>query len=318
MNIVILDGFTLNPGDNSWEMIEQLGNVTLYDRTPNNLIVERAQSADIILTNKVPITKDTLQQLPKLKFISVLATGFNIIDTVAAKEQNVIVSNVPTYSTNAVAQYVFASLLAFIHQPEKHSILVRQGEWSKSKDFCFWDAPLFELNGKTLGLIGMGKTGNAVAKLANAFGMNVIAYSPSQGNAPDISNFSWCSMKTVFEQSDVVSLHCPQTKDNTAFINYTLLSKMKSSALLINSSRGGLINEADLASALNDGLIAGAILDVLSTEPPSLNNPLLTAKNCQITPHIAWAALEARQRLTKQTCENVKAFLEGEPVNQVN
>lgn len=318
MNIVVLDGFLLNPGDNSWSAIKSLGNITVYNRTPVNRIIERASDADIILTNKTPLDAQILLELPQLKFISVLATGFNVIDTKAAKKQGVMVANVPAYGTRSVAQYVFAALLAFIHKPEQHNQAVKSGQWCNQDDFSFWLSPLYELSGKTMGIVGMGNTGHAVAKIANAFGMKVIAFSYRQQNAPEINHFSWQTLGDVFKNSDVVSLHCPQTVQNTRFVNKKLIFQMKSSAVLINSARGGLICEEDLAAALNSEKITGAILDVLSTEPPSPDNPLLSAKNCQITPHIAWATIESRKRLMGQTYDNIRSFIKEEPINIVN
>jgi len=318
MHIVALDGFTLNPGDNSWDAINQLGKLTVYDRTPENLIISRAKDADIILVNKAPLSANILDQLPKLKFISVLATGHNIIDVTAARKKNIIISNAPSYSTRSVAQYVFASLLTFIYKPEAHSQSVKKGGWQNSKDFCYWLSSSKELAGQTLGIIGMGKIGHEVTRLADAFGMHVIAFSPTQRNTPNITHFKWQSIKSVFENSDVISLHCPQTPKNTGFVDQSLISNMKPSALLINTARGGLINEIDLADALNKNIISGAILDVLSKEPPTSSNPLLKAQNCQITPHIAWSSIDARKRLMQQTHNNIAAFMKGQPINVVN
>ena len=320
MNIIVLDGFTLNPGDNSWSPIESLHgvNVKIYDRSSEDEIAERCHHADIILTNKTPISAETLSKLPQLKFISVLATGFNIVDIKAAEERNIPVSNVPEYATNAVAQYVFAVLLSLIHRPEQHDFAVKAGEWSRCKDFSFQLFPVMELAGKTMGIIGMGKTGSAVARLAYAFGMQVISYHPSKTASSEADFYRWCSLEEIFSNSDVISLHCPQTEKTTGLINETALNRMKPSALLINAARGALINEQDLADALNSRQIAGAALDVLSMEPPELGNPLLNAQNCLITPHLAWTALEARQRLMQQTRDNIQAFIEGNPVNVIH
>ncbi len=318
MNIVILDGFFLNPADDGWSAIKKLGNVTIYNRTAINLVVERSFDADIILTNKTPLNAQILRQLPRLKFISILATGFDIIDIDAARQQDILVANVPAYSTDSVAQYVFAALLAFIQKPEKHHDAVKSGQWSSQNNFSFWLSPLYELSGKTMGIIGMGNTGRAVAKIADTFGMKVIAVSPRQKNKPDLRYFSWQTVNDVFEQSDIVSLHCPLNEQTLKFVNKELLLQMKPSSLLINSARGELICEEDLADVLNNNKIAGAILDVLSVEPPPADNPLLSAKNCQITPHIAWATIEARKRLIRQTYDNIDAFLKGNPVNIIN
>lgn len=318
MKIVVLDGFTLNPGDNPWTGVESQGELTVYERTPADKIVERCAGAEIVLTNKTPLSAETLAQLPDLKFISVLATGFNVVDVAEARKRNIPVSNVPIYGTDSVGQFVFAILLELCHNVALHDKLVKAGEWTAIEDFCFWKTPLMELSGKTMGIIGFGRIGRRTGALAAAFGMKVIAHDLYQGDAPDIDGFEWVEMDELFKRSDVVSLHCPLTADNTGFVNASLLNSMKSSSYLINTSRGPLVNEADLAAALEAGTLAGAGVDVASVEPIKADNPLLKAKNCLITPHIAWATLEARQRLMQTTVENVAGFIEGSPINLVN
>lgn len=315
MKLVVLDGFTLNPGDLNWVELQAFGELIVYDRTQPMDIVARAKDADLIFTNKTPLTKETLAQLPKLKYIGVLATGYNIVDIEAARELGITVTNVPSYSTSSVAQFVFALILAFCHRVELHSDAVRDGEWSNSLDFCFTKAPLMDLENKTIGIIGYGRIGERVAQIAKAFGMRVLVaesrYSSTQNDVPRVS---W---ERVFIESDFISLHTPLTEATKEMINADVLKLMKPTSYLINTGRGPLIKEQDLAAALNDGQIAGAALDVLSVEPPSADNPLLTAKNCIITPHIAWATLEARQRLMVITVDNVRSFLDGNPINVV-
>lgn len=317
MEIVILDGYTLNPGDLDWGPIESLGSVTIYDRSPAEEVVSQAKGADIILTNKVEISREMIEQLPKLKYIGVMATGFNIIDLKAASDHKIPVSNVRGYSTDAVAQHTFALLFALVNKVETHSTLVHGGKWSKSKDFTFRETPLVEIAGKTIGLIGLGDIGQKVAEIAHAFGMRVIAYrkNPEKTSSPFIQ---MVSLDELFNQSDVLSLHCPLTEETAQIINKVSLSKMKRGSYLLNTGRGALINEADLARALENEEIAGAGLDVLSTEPPSSDNPLLNCKNCIITPHIAWSLKEARQRLLLLIAENIKAYQAGKPINIVN
>ncbi len=318
MQIVILDGYTLGLDENPLDDIRQFGQLTVHDRTPEDQIVSRSIDADILLTNKTPLRRETLEQLPRLKFISVLATGFNVIDVQAAAEQGVIVSNAPFYGTNSVAQHVFALLLSFMHRPRDHDEAIRQGQWSACQDFSFWLSPFRELAGQTMGIVGFGRIGRRVGELANAFGMDVIAYNPSEKPRPDFDSFRWCSLDELFAESDVISLNCPQTPGNYQFVNRRLLQRMKKTAILVNASRGGLINEADLAVALHEGLIAGVALDVVDVEPITDDNPLLTAPRCMITPHMAWAGVEARQRLVAISAENIKAFLNGAPQNIVN
>jgi glycerate dehydrogenase len=271
-----------------------------------------------VLTNKTPLNADTLQRLPGLKLISVLATGFNVVDVDAARELEITVSNVPVYGTDTVAQHVMAVLLTHCHNPVLHDQAVRAGEWQTSGDFCFWKSPLIELAGKRMGIIGFGRIGLRVGQLANALGMEVAAFDVKQDDPPSYQPFKWSTIEEIFAESDVVSLHCPQTADNEGMVNRTLLRKMKSTAFFINAARGGLIVEQDLAHALNEGWIAGAALDVFSVEPPDRDNPLLTAQNCLITPHIAWATVEARRRLMAVTAQNVAAYANGKPINVVN
>lgn len=318
MKIIILDGHTLNPGDISWDEIKQLGQLTVYDRTPEELIIERIGDAEIVLTNKTPLSAKTLERCPSVKFIGVLATGYNIVDVQAARQRNIIVSNVPSYSTMSVAQLSTALLLELCHHVGEHSNDVRSGGWENSIDFCYWHSPLIELMGKTLGLIGYGQIGSAFAKVALALGMEILVYTPSQNKSIEQPNVRVVSLDELLAGSDVISLHCPLTEKNTGMINRSNIAKMKNGVMLINTSRGGLIVEQDLADALNSGKVAGAGLDVLSVEPPSKDNPLLSARNCIITPHIAWAPKEARLRLMDITIENIKHYLAGKPQNVVN
>jgi len=318
MKIVVLDGYTLNPGDLSWDKLNSLGVVILYDRTPIGKIIERSMDAEILITNKTPLLADTINSLPKLKYIGVLATGYNVVDTAATKTRGIIVTNVPSYSTKSVAQLVFALMLELCHHVQRHSDSVHEGKWAGSADFSYWNYPLIELSGKTLGIIGFGNIGKKVADIATVFGMHVIATSRNQREQPDRKNFRWVEIDELLEQSDFVSLHCPLTPETKGLINAANLGRMKSSAFVINTSRGPVVVEQDLADALNNGLVAGAGIDVLSLEPPSKDNPLLRAKNCIITPHFAWATKEARVRLMNIAVNNVDAFLRGKPVNVVN
>lgn len=314
MNIVVTDGYTLNAGDLSWESIAGLGALTVYDRTPAALIEERCKEADIVVSNKVPFSSDILSQLPQLKCIAVSATGFNIIDTSAAKKRGIVVCNVPAYCTASVSQHVFALLLELTNHVCLNSTSTRQGKWQQSADWCYTEKPIIELSEKTFGIIGFGNIGAQTARIAKAFGMKVIYYNPTQKES-DIAEAK--SLVSVFKESDAVSLHCPLKPDNAEFVNKELLKAMKPTAFLINTARGQLIQEADLTDALNKGVIAGAALDALSVEPPSENNPLLSAKNCIITPHNAWMSREARQRIMDVTKANIEAFLNGTPVNVV-
>lgn len=317
MNIVVLDGYALNPGDQTWEGFEKLGEVTVYDRTPAEQVVSRARGAEAILTNKTPLSREVLAQLPRLKYIGVLATGYNVIDVGAATEKNIIVSNVPDYGSYSVAQLTFALLLELCHHVQRHSDSVRDGKWSASKDWCYWDYPLVELAGKTMGIIGFGSIGEKVGDIASSFGMNLLGASRRRSDQSRRKNFRWASIEELLRESDVVSIHAPLTPETKGLINRDALHTMKQSAFLINTSRGPIIVDSDLAAALNSGVIAGAGIDVLSAEPPPADNPLFTAKNCIITPHIAWATQEARRRLMAMAVENLRAFVEGRPVNVV-
>jgi glycerate dehydrogenase len=317
MNIVVLDGYTLNPGDLTWNGLKALGQCTVYDRTPPEEVVSRAKDAEIALTNKTVLSADVIKQLPKLKYIGVLATGYNIVDIEAARDAGIPVTNVPAYSTPSVAQLVFAHLLNLAHHVGAHSETVKNGKWASNIDFCYWDTPLIELAGLTMGIIGFGRIGKATAKLALTFGMKVIAYDVvTPTSMPEGCQFA--GLEDVFRSSDVVSLHCPLTPQTQNIINKEHLALMKKTAFLINAGRGPLVDEQALAEALNNERIAGAGLDVLSSEPPEKENPLLKAKNCYITPHIAWATRSARQRLLKVVVDNVAAFLAGKPQNVVN
>ncbi|MBI4517905.1 MAG: D-2-hydroxyacid dehydrogenase [Deltaproteobacteria bacterium] len=318
MKLVVLDGYTLNPGDNPWAALARLGELTVYDRTAPELTVERARPAEIVLTNKTPLSAATLAQLPVLRFIGVLATGFNVVDTEAARARGIAVSNVPEYGTNSVAQHVFALVLELCHGVGRHNAAVHAGEWSRARDFCFWEAPPLELAGLTMGIAGFGRIGRRVGELAHAFGMNVIAAGGSRRDPPNYEPFAWVEMPELFARADVVSLHCPLAADNHEFVNRELLGRMKPSAFLINTARGGLVHESALAEALNAGKLAGAAADVVSVEPIRPDNPLLHARNCLITPHLAWGSLAARRRLMAITVQNVAAFLAGRPINLVN
>ncbi|MCF8018652.1 MAG: D-2-hydroxyacid dehydrogenase [Vallitaleaceae bacterium] len=318
MKIVVLDGYTLNPGDLTWDRLMGLGEVVIYDRTREDQIVERVGDCEIVFTNKTPLSKDTLLKLPKVKYIGVLATGYNVVDTQAAKALNMIVTNIPTYGTTAVAQFVFAHLLEICHHVWEHSEAVKQGTWGKSQDFCFWKYPLVELAGKTMGIIGMGRIGQTTAKIAMAFGMNVLAVDAYQNETLVNAQFKYVELYDMFANSDVISLHCPLLESTQGIINSINIAKMKDGVIIINTSRGPLIVEEDLAEALNNGKVAGAGLDVLSVEPAKDDNPLLKAKNCIITPHIAWAPKESRERLLNIAVDNLIEYTKGNPVNVVN
>lgn len=317
MNIVILDAHTLNPGDLSWEGLQQLGTCTIHERTPAAEVVTRALDAELVLTNKTVLTRDQIGALPKLKYIGVLATGYNCVDAAAARERGIPVCNVPTYGTRSVAQHTLALLLELTQRSGHLAQTVATGRWAKSPDFCYWDHPLVELDGLTLGVVGFGRIGRAVAELARAFGMNILADDHRvPKDAPDWVRF--VPLEELFRQSDVVSLHCPLTPDTQQLVNAQQLGLMKPTAFLLNTSRGQLVDEAALAEALNHGWLAGAGLDVLAKEPPPADHPLFTAKNCVITPHIAWATRSARRRLLDTAVANVAAFLAGTPQNVVN
>ena len=317
MKIVILDGYTENPGDLSWAGFEALGQVTVYDRTPAAEILARAKGAEILLTNKTPLSAETLAALsPELRYIGVLATGYNVVDTAAARAQGVPVCNIPTYGTTAVAQFVMALLLELCHHVGDHSRSVKAGDWSRCPDFCYWNSPLIELAGKTFGVIGYGRIGRAAARLAAAFGMEVLACDTHASGSDDTARL--VPLEELLEKSDVISLHCPLFESNRGMINRESIARMKDGVLLINTSRGPLIDEAALAEALHSGKVAGAGLDVLETEPARPENPLLAEPNCLITPHIAWAPKESRQRLMNIAVDNLSAWLAGRPQNVVN
>jgi len=318
MKIVVLDGYTLNPGDLSWERLLDLGEVVLHDRTPSDKILERSKGAEVLITNKTPLTEEIMKSLPDLKYIGVLATGYNVVDAEAAKRRNIIVTNVPAYSTMSVAQLTFSLLLELCHHVQRQSDSVIQGKWAQSPDFCYSDFPLKELSGKTIGIIGFGNIGKKVADIATVFGMNIIAASRHQMDQSERKNFRWVQINDLLEQADVVSIHCPLTPETKGLMNAGSLKRMKRSAFLLNTSRGPVVVEQDLADALNNGIIAGAGIDVLSSEPPSIDNPLFKAKNCIITPHIAWATKEARVRLMDIAISNIASFIDGKPVNVVS
>ena len=316
MKIVILDGFTTNGGDLSWNGISELGDLTVYDRTAPGEVIDRCLGAEAVLTNKVIITDEVMQALPQLKYIGVMATGYNVVDIDAARRRGIVVTNVPAYSTPSVAQMVFAHLLNITNQVALHDRQVHEGRWAGNQDFCFYSAPLIELAGKQMGIVGLGQTGSAVAKIALALGMRVMVFtSKSQESLPE--GIIKGSLDEMFATSDVVSLHCPLTPDTKHIVNAARLATMKPSAIVINTGRGPLVNEQDLADALNNGTIAAAAVDVLSTEPPAADNPLLSARNCHITPHIAWASQAARARLIDTLASNLKGYISGNVVNNV-
>lgn len=314
MKITVLDGFAENPGDLSWEWLGEYGDYTVYDRTPAELIEERVQGCDIVITNKTPLRRDLLKTLDNLKYIGLLSTGYNIVDWDYCKEAGIPVCNIPSYSTAAVAQLTFALILEHTNSVAVHSNSVHGGEWSACKDFCYWKTPLTELQNKTLGIIGFGSIGKAVAKIALAFGMNVVA---STNHPAPFEGVEFADKDSLLAKSDFVSLHCPLTDRTVGMVNAEFLAKMKPSAMLINTSRGQVVNEDDLADALKNGIIAAAGLDVLSVEPPKADNPLFGLKNCYITPHIAWAGYETRVRLMEICKENLRAFSLGKPQNVV-
>ncbi|PWG06270.1 D-2-hydroxyacid dehydrogenase [Polaribacter aquimarinus] len=320
MKIVVLDGYTLNPGDISWTALEELGDVTIYDRTAydSNSIIENIADATIVFTNKTPLNEEVLAQVPSVEYIGVLATGFNVVAIEAAKRHNIIVTNIPDYSSGAVAQFTMALLLELCHHIGAHHISVKNGDWVSSKDFSYWNSPLIELSGKTIGLIGFGKIGQATAKLAIAFGLKVLVYSRTIYKDFENENLQFVALDDLLLQSDFVSLHCPLNKETEGIINAENISKMKKTAILINTSRGPLVDEKDLANALNTNNLMAAAVDVISEEPMKKDNPLRNAKNCIITPHIAWASKEARLRLMNTAIGNLEAFIENNPINVVS
>ncbi|MFI1743486.1 D-2-hydroxyacid dehydrogenase [Thalassobellus sediminis] len=320
MKIVVLDGYTLNPGDLSWDTLKQQGNLLVYDRTPFDLeeIITRIGDADIVYTNKTLLPKEVITRTSNLKYIGVLATGYNVVDVVAAKEKGIIVTNVPAYSTISVAQFTMALLLEMCHHVGDHNNAVKSGKWTKSLDFSFWDSPLVELQGKTMGIIGFGSIGQATAKVAQAFGLNILFNNRSKKPELESDTCTQVELDELFSKSDIISLHCPLFKSTEGIINSNNIMKMKDGVMIINTARGGLVVEQDLAEALNSGKVSAAAVDVVSEEPIKAENPLLNAKNCIITPHVAWAPKEARTRLMNITAKNLEAYLNGSPVNVVN
>lgn len=317
MKIVILDGYTLNPGDLSWRGFEELGEVTVYERTPNEMIVERIGDARIVITNKTPITREVMEST-NIEYIGVLATGYNVIDVEYASVKGITVTNIPSYGTDAVAQMVFAHLLEICSRVGEHNHAVKNGEWNSSRDFCFWKNPLIELSGKTMGIIGYGRIGAATSKIAMAFGMKVLAYRPSVKSGTEEDEVKYAELEELLEKSDVISLHCPLTENTRGIINRKTIEKMKDGVIIINTSRGPLIVEEDLAGALNSGKVYAAGLDVVAEEPIRKDNPLISAENAFITPHIAWAPREARDRLMNIAVDNLSEYLKGNAVNIVN
>ena len=316
MNIVVLDGHAANPGDLSWEPFREFGSLTVYPRTAPDQVLERACEADIILTNKVFFPREVIERLPRLKFIGILATGFNTIDTVAAREHGVIVANIPSYSTDSVAQMVFALVLNVCNQTDHYAVATRNGRWSQNSDFCYWDTPLTELAGKTFGIYGLGNIGMRVAGIAQAFGMRVIAVTSKPQAVLD--KIEKVSFGELLSQSDILSLHCPLTAHTKALINSDALTRMKPTAILVNTGRGPLVEEQAVADALQQNRLQAYVADVMEQEPPAADNPLIKLHNAYLTPHIAWATREARQRLMGIAVENVRSFVQGSPVNVVN
>ena len=317
MNIVVLDGFTMNPGDLSWNELAELGSLKVYDRTSAGQVLERAKDAEAILTNKTVIDAASLRSLPKLKYVGVLATGYNVVDINVARELGIVVTNIPAYSTESVAQMVFAHILNITHRVGRYSDEARSGVWSRQADFSYTNSPLMELCGKKIGIVGFGNTGSATARIAVAFGMEVLAYTSKPQSALPAGVTKADSIDDIFRMSDIVSLHCPLNKETSEIANAAHLSLMKKSAILINTGRGGLVNEQDLADALRENRIKAAGLDVMVNEPPREDNPLLKLDNCFITPHIAWATYEARVRLMNQAVKNLRSFIEGNIINNV-
>jgi glycerate dehydrogenase len=318
MKMVVLDGYTMNPGDNPWDEVARFGELTVYDRTPDELILERSAGARVLLTNKTPLSSQTLSALPDLKLICVLATGYNVVDLEKSAQLGIPVVNVPEYGSDSVAQHAIALLLELTNRVALYDAAVQRGEWTESEDFTLVAEPLTEVAGRTMGIVGLGRIGGRVARIAHALGMEIVAHNTRSRVAPEGVPVQWLSLEELFAKADVVSLHCPLTAQNQGIVNAALLGLMPSHALLINTSRGALINEQDLADALNSGVIAGAALDVTAREPVPADSPLLGARNCIITPHIAWATLAARKRLMATTAQNVAAWLAGAPQNVVN
>ncbi|WP_346707402.1 D-2-hydroxyacid dehydrogenase [Massilistercora timonensis] len=318
MKIVVLDGYTLNPGDITWEGMEALGELTVYDRTKAEDVAARIGDADVVYTNKTPITKETLDACPNVKFIGVLATGYNIVDIAAAKEKGIPVSNIPTYGTAAVSQFAIGLLLELCHHIGEHSDAVKAGEWTSNPDWCFWKYPLVELDGKTMGIIGFGRIGQDTGKIAQALGMKVLAYDAFKRPELETETCHYVDLDILLAESDVIALHCPLFPDTEGIINKDTIAKMKDGVMIINNSRGPLVVEQDLRDALDSGKVVGAAVDVVSTEPIRMDNPLIGAKNVIITPHISWAPKESRQRLMNIAVDNLKCYVEGKPQNVVN
>ena len=318
MKIVVLDGATLNPGDLSWDDLAREGELTVHERTPPELVVERIGDAEIVFTNKTVVTRETIAACPNVRFIGLLATGYNVVDIQAAREKGIDVCNIPTYGTMSVAQFATALLLELCHRVGRHSDDARAGTWAKCVDFCYWLNPLTELDGKTLGLIGFGRIGQAFARIAQALGMQVAVFDKAVDKQLESATLKYVTLDELYATADVISLHCPLFEDTRGMINKAAIARMKPGVMLINTSRGPLINEQDLADALATGQVAGAGLDVLSCEPPNPDNPLLSAPNCIVTPHIAWATTDARKRLMRIAVDNVAAFKSGKPQNVVN
>lgn len=315
--IVVLDGYTLNPGDLTWEGLEKFGDLTVYDRTPGDKVLERIEDAEIIFTNKTPLTKETFEKASQVKYVGVLATGYNVVDVEAAKNKGIIVTNIPTYGTTAVGQFVFALLLEMCHHVWAHSEAVKDGQWSECPDFTFWNYPLIELTGKTIGIIGYGRIGQKTGEIAQAFGMNVLAFDQYKNREFESDTMKYVELDKLLEGSDVISLHCPLYENTKGIINKNNIDKMKDGVMIINTSRGPLVVEEDMVKALKSGKVSGFATDVLSIEPPKKDNPLLKAKNTIITPHMAWAPKESRARLMNIAVENLNKYIAGTPVNVV-
>lgn len=318
MKIVVLDGHTLNPGDISWDGVARFGDLTVHDRTAPAEVLARIGDAEVVFTNKTVLTAEHFAALPKLRFVGVLATGYNVVDIAAAKARGIPVANIPTYGTASVAQFATALMLELCHRIGAHDASVKAGAWAAQPDFCYWNSPLVELAGKTLGVVGFGRIGQAFARVAQALGMRVVAFDSWRDASLESPTLRYGTLDELYAEADVISLHCPLFEENRGMIDAKAIARMKPTAILINTSRGPLVNEADLAAALNSGRLAGAALDVLSSEPPTPDNPLLTAKNCIVTPHIAWATREARTRMMGTAEDNLAAFLAGTPINVVN
>lgn len=317
MKITVLDGYSLNPGDMSWDGLKELGEVEIFDRTPQDQVVERAKDSEIILTNKVKIDDEIMEQLPQLMYVGVLATGYNVVDVKAASKRGIIVTNIPTYSTDSVAQMTFAHILAIANRVEHYAIENRKGRWSSNPDFCYWDTPLVDLTGKNLGIVGLGHIGRRVAVIAQQFGMDVFTYT-SKTSSELPRGVQKTTLEGLYAVSDILTLHCPLTEETRELINARSIAKMKKGSIIINTGRGQLVNEHDVAEALKSGYLCGYGADVMCEEPPKADNELLLQPNAFITPHIAWASMDSRNRLMDQTIKNVKAFINGRPINVVN